>query len=57
MESIRITKWTRREDWMEQVYIYDRNVHIATNNTTGCISVHALIDQGQDVCVCVRTCM
>lgn len=42
---------------MEQVYIYDRKVHPGTTNAAGCIGVHALIDQGQGVCVCVRTCM
>lgn len=28
-----------------------------TTDANGCISVHAPIDQGQNVCVCVRTCM
>lgn len=40
---------------MERVYIYGGRVHTGTNNANGCISVHALIDQGQDVCVCMRT--
>lgn len=32
---------------MERVDIHDTRVQTGTNDTNGCISVHALIDQGR----------
>lgn len=72
MESIWITKWKRQGCMTKRVCvcISERQVHNGCqitdqtiNNTNGCISVHALVDQGEDVCtcacvcICVRTCI
>lgn len=51
---------------MEHVHvcISERQDHIGcwiimdqTNNANGCISVHALMGQGQDVCMCACVCI